>query len=172
MINIGVDVGGTFTDFTVFDEETREAFATKTPTTYPDPLLGVLAGIDELGIGLERVRRFVHGTTIVTNAILQRRGVKAAFITTEGFRDHIEIADTRRYTGGQFDPEWVSTAPLIPRPLRFEVAERVMADGSPLVGLDEGQVLCVVEQLRAQDVESVAVAGSCTPMRIPTTSVG
>ena len=157
MINIGVDVGGTFTDFTVFDEETREAFATKTPTTYPDPLLGVLAGIDELGIGLERVRRFVHGTTIVTNAILQRRGVKAAFITTEGFRDHIEIADTRRYTGGQFDPEWVSTAPLIPRPLRFEVAERVMADGSPLVGLDEGQVLCVVEQLRAQDVESVAV---------------
>ena len=150
---IGVDVGGTFTDFVVFDDATGEVRTTKTPTTYPNQLEGLLRGLDSMGVDLTQVRRLVHGTTIATNAILQRGGSKTAFITTAGFRDHLEIGDTRRHTGGQFDPEWVATPPLVPRPLRFEVRERVTASGESLVPLNEEDVLEVIEQLKENKVE-------------------
>jgi N-methylhydantoinase A len=154
-LDIGVDVGGTFTDFAIYDEEGIRTY--KTPTSFPDPLGGVLAGLKDLGVDMRSVRRFIHGTTIGTNAVLQRSGAKTAFLTTMGFRDHLEIGDYRRYTGGMFDPNWERTRPLVPMPLRFEIRERVAADGSVLVELDEENVLEVLGKLKGMDVEAVAV---------------
>ena len=157
MLTIGVDVGGTFTDFAVHDEETGRVRTHKTPSTYPDPLAGVVNGIKDLGIDLREVRWFMHGTTVGTNAVIQRRGAKTAFITTAGFRDHIEIGDNRRFTGGLFDPQWERTRPLVPLPLRLEVRERVLADGQVLTPLHEEDVLRIIEELKRQNIEAAAV---------------
>ena len=157
MLTIGVDVGGTFTDFVIYDETSDDLRTLKAPSTYPDPLEGALQGLEQLGIELRTVGRFAHGTTIATNAILQRTGAKTAFITTKGFRDHVEIGDNLRYTGGLFDPNWERTRPLVPLPLRFEVQERIAADGTVVVPLNDENVLAILEELHRQDIKSVAV---------------
>src|SRR5215472_11183638 len=152
MMNIGVDVGGTFTDFVVYDEDTAQVRQSKTPSTHPDPLVGVLRGLAELEVDLGSVRRFIHGTTIATNAIIERHPTSTALITTEGFRDTLEVGDSRRYTGGQFDPHWVRTRPLVPPPLRFEVPERLAADGSTVTPLDETDVIATIGKLKERRV--------------------
>ena len=109
---IGVDIGGTFTDFAVLDDATGRVETYKTPSTHDNPLLAIEKGLRELEIELDSVSRFAHGTTIGTNAVLERRGARTALVTTAGFRDHIEIGDNLRYTGGLFDPHWERTRPL------------------------------------------------------------
>ncbi len=154
---IGVDVGGTFTDFVIYDEDTGEMRTTKTPSTYPDPQEGVLRGLQDLGVDLGLLDRLAHGTTIATNAVIERQGAKTAFITTYGFRDIIETGDTRRFTGGQFNPNWERPPRLVVPQLRFGVHERVKADGEVIEPLNEKDVLEVIEQLKTEKVESVAV---------------
>jgi N-methylhydantoinase A len=154
---IGVDIGGTFTDFAIVDEATGEVETFKVPSTHGDPLEAIRQGLTEADVDLTAVRRFLHGTTIGTNAVLEGRGAKTALITTEGFRDHIEIGDNLRYTGGLFDPHWQRTRPLVPMPLRFEVSERILGDGSVATPLDRAGLQAAVDQLVANDVESVAV---------------
>ena len=154
---IGVDIGGTFTDFAVLDEKTGRIETYKTPSTHGNPLRAVQSGLDELEIDLASVGRFAHGTTIGTNAVLERGGARTALVTTAGFRDHIEIGDNLRYTGGLFDPHWQRTRPLVPIPLRLEVGERILGDGSVEIALNRDDVDTVINKLRREKVESVAV---------------
>ncbi|MPY69839.1 MAG: hydantoinase/oxoprolinase family protein [Alphaproteobacteria bacterium] len=154
---IGVDVGGTFTDVLCLDTKSQALLSAKVPSLPGRQWEGVVGALAELGIEPGAIRAFVHGTTIATNALLERKGAKTALVTTEGFRDTLEIGRTRRLTGGLFDIRFVRAAPLVDRPLRLEVAERVAADGTVLVDAAGIDFSHVAETLRREGVESVAV---------------
>jgi N-methylhydantoinase A len=157
MFVVGVDVGGTFTDLTAVETGSGEVRVGKVPSQPLDEAAAVLAGLAALGIDSGAVRRVVHGTTVGTNAILERRGARVALLTTEGFRDLIEIGRTKRNIPALFVPTFVRPRPLVDRPLRFEVRERLQADGGvrrPLVG---AEVACVLEEVAAAAPEAVAV---------------
>ncbi|MCS6876991.1 MAG: hydantoinase/oxoprolinase family protein [Geminicoccaceae bacterium] len=162
MIRIGVDVGGTFTDLVAVDEEGR-LFHAKAPSTPADQSLGVLEGLarlaETMGLDrrtlLERTERIVHGTTVATNALLERKGAKVGLLTTEGHRDVLEMREglkDDRYDLRQPPPE-----PLVPRRLRLGVRERMRADGRVEIPLDRASLVAAIERLRAEKVESVAV---------------
>ena len=136
MFVVGVDVGGTFTDVTAVDAASGEVRVGKVPSQPLDEAAAVLAGLGALDIDSRAVRRLVHGTTVGTNAILERRGARVALLTTAGFRDLIEIGRTKRNIPALFVPTFVRPRPVVDRPLRFEVVERVLADGSVLRPLD------------------------------------
>src|SRR6266480_2904773 len=131
---IGVDVGGTFTDFFAFADTTDRIVLHKLPSTPGNPAEAVIAGLRELsarhGIDLNAITRLAHGTTVATNALIQRRGGKVALVVTEGFRDLIEIG--RQIRPHVFSLQADYPAPLVPRELRFEAHERVGADGRTL----------------------------------------
>ena len=151
---VGVDVGGTFTDVFIMDEATGEASAAKVPTSRPDQSQGFLDGIRKRLPNLAGVATVVHGTTSGTNALLERKGARIGVITTEGFRDVLEMRrrDRPRTWGlrGEFEP-------VVPRGLRLEVPERVLADGEVLTAVDLGAVRAAGEELLAQGCEAVAV---------------
>ena len=154
---VGVDVGGTFTDLIAHgpDGAVRSA---KVPSLPGEQWRGVLDALASLGIDPPSIGAFVHGTTIATNALLERKGARTGLVTTEGFRDLLEIGKGRRLVGGLFDPEWERPRPLVPRDRRFEVTERLAADGSvvrPLDGFDFDELAA---KLRGKRVEAVAVA--------------
>ena len=155
MIDIGIDIGGTFTDF-VFLHEDGHGAVSKVPTT-PDDLAGaVMRGLEH--VDLREVSSIVHGTTAALNAILQSRGAETAIVTTRGFRDQIEIGDTRRYTGGLFDHRWVRTRPYpVPHSRRFEVTERMSPVGEVDIAPDPADVAAVAEALERAGVEAVAI---------------
>ena len=157
MLVMGIDVGGTFTDVVIFDEETRQIQITKVPSTPADLTEGVIEGLKTLKVDLDQMGRIVHGTTVATNAILERKGAKTALIGNRGFRDHIEIGDTRRYTGRVFNSRYVRIKPFVTRPLRFEVRERTLYNGEIATPLNKEDTLTVIEELKKQQVESVAV---------------
>ena len=144
---IGVDVGGTFTDFHAFDDETGVVHVHKTPSTPDDPARAVLAGLSRLAadndIDLSQLRRLSHGTTVATNALIQGKAGGIALVTTAGFRDLLEIG--RQIRPHMFDFQKDYPAPLVPRELRFEAAERVLADGSVHIALVEAEIERVVE---------------------------
>ena len=131
---IGVDVGGTFTDLILFDEERREVRIAKVPTTLDNQAFGVLAAVKEAGADLAGIDAIVHGTTTTTNALLERKIARVGLVTTRGFRDVLELGRRTRPKPygliGAFEP-------LIPRELRLEVAERVDAEGAVVQALDE-----------------------------------
>ena len=104
---VGIDVGGTFTDILCLDIENQKLMSAKTPSLPGKQWEGVLNALGELGIKTSDIKAFVHGTTIATNALLERKGAKTALITTEGFQDTIEIGRTRRLIGGLFDIKFV-----------------------------------------------------------------
>ncbi len=156
MVVVGIDVGGTFTDLTEIDEATGAVRITKVPSTPSDEARAVLHGLERIA-DPRRVRRVVHGTTVATNAIIQRRGARVAYVTTAGFRDLIEIGRTKRNMPALFNPTFVRPRPPVARPLRFEVDERIVADGSVLRPLDPADVQRLCEALRAAQVEAVAV---------------
>ena len=134
MYTLGVDIGGTFTDLVLFDEERKSLTTTKVPTTPGDEAKAVFEGLKELGINLEKIQRIVHGMTVGTNAILQRKGAKVALVTTRGFRDTIEIGRTRRMVPGSlFNVKFIRPKPLVPPPLRFEIGERTLYNGQVLI---------------------------------------
>ena len=156
---LSVDVGGTFTDIVLFDDVTKEVHTTKTHSTPQDYSRGIRIGIkkicDQVGINISEITYFIHGTTVATNALLERQGAKTALITTEGFRDVLEIARQRRPDLYNF---WVQRpVSPIPRHLVFEVPERTLVDGSIRRELDEKAALDVISRLKKLNVESVAV---------------
>jgi N-methylhydantoinase A len=156
MVVVGIDVGGTFTDLTEVDDETGAVRITKVPSRSSDEGRAVLEGLGRLA-DPRAVRRIVHGTTVATNAIIQRRGARVALITTAGFRDLIEIGRTKRNIPALFNPTFVRPTPPVPRPLRFEVAERMLHDGTVQHPLDEWSLTALCEALRASHPEAFAV---------------
>src|SRR5690242_13791773 len=126
---IGIDVGGTFTDIVAYDLTGNGLFHGKVASLPGAQWRGVLDSLSSLGINAKDIHAFVHGTTIVTNALLERKGSRTGLVTTSGFRDVLEIGKGRRLVGGLFVTTWQRPSPIVPRNLRFEVPERVTADG-------------------------------------------
>jgi N-methylhydantoinase A len=155
MLWLGVDIGGTFTDLVLYDDETQALTTTKTPSTPADLSLGILNGITQLDRRGQDLARLVHGTTVVTNAILERKGCRVAMVVTRGFRDVVEVGRARRPE--IFDFRLRKFEPLVPRHLRFEVTERMLANGDVLIPCREDEVAPLVAQLRAEHVEAIAV---------------
>lgn len=156
---LGVDVGGTFTDVVLFDEISKKLVITKYPSTPKDQSEGVVEGIKKIvkltGISYSDITSFVHGTTVATNTLLERKGARTALITTQGFRDIFEIG---RQTRPDLYDFWAKRPnPPIPRYLTFEVPERVYYDGQVGKELDEAKAREVVRNLKKADIESVAV---------------
>jgi N-methylhydantoinase A/oxoprolinase/acetone carboxylase beta subunit len=151
---IGVDVGGTFTDVILTRADGR-AVVRKLLSTPPRYDRAVLAGVGELWGGDGALAEIIHGTTIATNAVLERRGSPTALVTTAGFRDVLELRRLR--VPHMYDPFWRKPVPLVPRRLRFEIAERVAADGTVLRGLDETEARTLAARLRETSVEAIAV---------------
>ncbi|SFI42057.1 hydantoinase/oxoprolinase family protein [Aerobium aerolatum] len=153
-VTIGVDVGGTFTDFLLVDTETGEIRTGKVPTTVDDRARGFLDGIAGLGIKPDEIRWLVHGTTAGTNAVLEHKGAKTGLITTEGFRDVLELGRrTRPYAYGLSG----TFTPLIPRDLRREVGERMDAKGRVITPVDIEAVVAQAKALLAEGVESLVI---------------
>jgi N-methylhydantoinase A len=156
-IRLGLDIGGTFTDVALEVDERR--FTTKTLTTPTAPEQGVLAALRAViaaaGVAPGEVDLIIHGTTLATNAVIERKGAKAALLTTEGFRDVIEIRHENRFE--QYDVNIDLPPPLVPRRLRLPVRERVDAQGRVLVPLDQGSLDAAIEAIAARGVEAVAV---------------
>ncbi len=152
---VAVDIGGTFTDLVGYDRETRRIAYTKSATTYGNFVEGILDCFDKAGLKPEQAQFLNHGTTLVINSYIQRRGAKAALVTTKGFRDVLEIARANR--PDPFDLHYRRDDPLIPRSLRFEVPERMDTFGAVISPLDLEALDRVAETLRARQVEAVAV---------------
>ena len=152
---VAVDIGGTFTDLVAFDHETGNATYTKSPTTYDNFVDGILDCFRKRDLAPSEAGFLNHGTTLVINSLIQRRGAKCALVTSEGFRDVLEIARANR--PDPFDLHYQRDEPLIPRELRFEVPERIDGNGKVLVPLDAGAVEALGEELKGLGIEAVAV---------------
>jgi N-methylhydantoinase A len=156
---MGVDVGGTFTDFLAANRDTGEGLVHKVPSTPDDPCRAIRIGLDDLvgRFGIERraVERFAHGTTVATNALIERGEGKVALITTAGFRDLVEIG--RQTRPKIYDLKADAPPPLAPRELRFEVDERIGSRGEVIRALSDVAVSRVVEKVAATSVECCAV---------------
>ncbi len=156
-VRVAVDVGGTFTDVVLLRGATKHTV--KVLTTPQAPERAVLAGVEEIlrlaGLAWPQVELLILGTTLATNALIERKGAKTALITTEGFRDLVEIGLEDRFA--QYDVFLEKPAPLVPRHWRHGVSERVNAAGQALTALDEDQVVALARQLVADGIESVAV---------------
>jgi len=153
--SVAVDIGGTFTDLVGYDAETGAVVFAKSPTTYGNFVDGVLECFVKAKLEPRAATFLNHGTTLVINSLIERKGAKAALVTTSGFRDVLEIARGNR--PDPFDLHYRRDEPLIPRPLRFEVSERVGSTGEILVPLDIAALTPLAEKLKAQGVESVAI---------------
>ena len=139
-IRMGVDIGGTFTDVEL---EVRDAhFSTKVLTTYAAPENAIIDGMHQVcakaGITPSQISQIIHGTTLATNALIERRGAKTALITTEGFRDVIEMRTESRFE--QYDLNLQLPEPLLPRQHRFTLKERIDARGNVLIPLDRADI--------------------------------
>src|SRR5215813_5810243 len=162
MLTIGIDVGGTFTDLVAIDEAGRTTFA-KVLSTPQDQSIGVMAGLDELArrLNLSRAdmlaqtQRLVHGTTVATNALLERKGAKVALLTTEGHRDVLEMREGLK--PNRYDLRSPPPEPLVPRELRFGVRERLKPNGEVTTPLDDNSLDQAVAAIKASGATSVAV---------------
>ena len=154
---LAVDIGGTFTDFAL--EGAGKRWSRKVLTTSSAPEQGVLAGIDlvlaDAGLRPADLALIIHGTTLATNAIIERKGAKTALLATRGFRDSVEMAYEHRFE--QYDIFMDKPAPLVPRNLRLSVPERIDATGRIIEPLDEQALADLVPVLRAEGVISVAL---------------
>jgi len=161
-LRAGVDIGGTFTDLIVYDDATGTFVVGKTLTTPDDPSRAIEAGLDETlakaGKPIADVGQIIHGTTLVTNALIERKGAATALLASEGHRDSLEIGREHRYD--LYDLQLEMPVPLVPRYLRFAVPGRTLADGSTLAGhdLDEAYVERLAKELDAAGIEAVAIA--------------
>lgn len=157
-LRIGVDVGGTFTDVVVYDEESSSTTVTKVPTTPSAPEEGVLAGVREAVTTemMERAEYFTHGTTVGLNALLERRGSIVGLLSTQGFRDVLEIRRGDR--DEMYNIFWRQPEALVPRHLRIPVRERMLADGTEHEALSEADIAAAVPVFADAGVTAVAVA--------------
>ncbi|TDT99320.1 N-methylhydantoinase A [Azorhizobium sp. AG788] len=150
---VGVDVGGTFTDLFFFDAAAGRFRTAKVPSNRGDEAVGFLEGLKTFG-PVAQLGSIVHGTTVGTNALLERKGARTALITTRGFRDVLEMRRRDRlHTWGL----WGDFVPVIPRDMRFEVSERVLADGSVRTALDIEEVKAATKAALAQGAEAIAI---------------
>src|SRR5712672_49405 len=162
MFTIGIDVGGTYTDLVATDQTGRTMFA-KSPSTPADQSIGVMAGLEELArrLGVSRAQmlaatdRLVHGTTVATNALLERKGAKVALLTTEGHRDVIEMREGLK--PDRYDLRSPPPEPLVPRELRLGVRERLKADGRAVIPLDTHSLDDAIAAVKNSGARSVAV---------------
>ena len=156
-VRLGVDIGGTFTDVVL--EKDGVPFSIKVLTTYSAPENAIIDGMHQVcakaGVTPAQIDQIIHGTTLATNALIERRGAKTALITTEGFRDVIEMRTESRFE--QYDLNLNLPDPLLPRQMRFTVAGRVDANGKILIDMDRAEVEAIVDQIAEGGFESVAV---------------
>ena len=156
-IRLGVDIGGTFTDVVL--EHGKKLFSTKVLTTYTTPDDAIIDGMHRVcqqsGIAPARISQIIHGTTLATNALIERRGAKTALITTEGFRDVIEMRTENRFE--QYDLNLILPQPLLPRNFRYTIDERMQADGQVLKPLHRSDIEALVDEIKVAGFESVAV---------------
>jgi N-methylhydantoinase A len=161
-MRIGIDVGGTFTDVVLIDDQTGQIHYTKALTTPANRAVGVINGLEKIlemtTAKAAQIDYLVHGTTTGTNALIERKGAPTGLITTSGFRDVLEIARIERPEAGLYDIFVDLPAPLVPRYLRVEVNERVDANGQVVRALDEGSVKQAIKYLKRQKVEAIAVS--------------
>src|SRR5436190_1288191 len=162
MLTIGIDVGGTFTDLVAIDEPGRIVFA-KALSTPQDQSIGVMAGLEELasrlglsrGAMLARTARLVHGTTVATNALLERKGARVALLTTEGHRDVFEMREGLK--GNRYDLRSPPPEPLVPRERRLGVRERLKANGDTVIPLDARSLDDAIAAVQQSGASSIAV---------------
>ena len=156
-IRMGVDIGGTFTDVVL--EKGGQQFSTKVLTTYIAPENAILDGMQQVcekaGVKASDISQIIHGTTLATNALIERSGAKTALITTKGFRDVIEMRTESRFE--QYDLNLSLPEPLLPRQQRYTVNERINAQGEVYQALDRGEVETLAKQIKTAGYESVAV---------------
>src|SRR5580693_2361289 len=162
MLSIGIDIGGTFTDLVAIDAAGRTVFA-KSISTPQDQSIGVIAGLEELAGRLNlsraemlaRTKRLVHGTTVATNALLERKGASVALLTTAGHRDVLEMREGLK--GNRYDLRTPPPEPLVPRELRFGVRERLKPSGEIVVPLDPASLDEAIAAIKKSDVNSAAI---------------
>lgn len=158
-LQIGVDIGGTFTDVVLLDGRSGLRCKAKVLTTPADPSAGVIKGVESVlqiaGVQMPAVTSIVHGTTLATNAIIERKGARTALLTTQGFRDILETGTELRYD--LYDVGIVFPKPLIPRERRVGVGERTKYDGQILTSLSQDDLAASVERLIEDDVEAIAI---------------
>jgi len=163
---VGVDIGGTFTDVVAVDAESGALHHLKVPSSRSDPAAGFVQGLttlrEEIGVRQSDLRLLLHGTTLATNAIIERRLASTALVTTQGFRDVLEIG--RHWRDELYDPFLEYPGPLVSRELRFEVKERIDAAGTVVEAVDHASAGAVVQQIEDANVEAVTPIGT-PPMR-------
>ena len=156
-IRIGIDIGGTFTDFALTKGDVFRS--TKVLTTHQAPEQAIMKGLSDLmevtGCRPADVELIIHGTTLATNTIIEHKGAKVAMLTTEGFRDVLELGTESRFD--QYDLGLIKPKPLVPRQLRFTISERLAADGSELLPLNLSAIRQIAEELKRNEIESIAV---------------
>ena len=159
MYRIGVDVGGTFTDFTLLNEKTGEVLFYKVSSTPSDPSEAILVGaremLEEFKVDAGNVSFIGHGTTVATNLIIERKGARTALITTKVFRDVLEIG--RQTRPHLYDYQVHNPPVLVPRALRFEISERLDNTGMELSPVDLAEVDAIIEEIKAKDATAVAI---------------
>ena len=157
---IGIDIGGTFTDVALVDDAGAHVGVAKVPTTPGDLAQGVLCALDtamrRYRLAAQDVTLFSHATTVVTNAILEESGARAALITTRGFRDVLELRRSAR--ADLYDLFQDAPATLIPRRRRFEITERIGADGAVVTALADNEIDGLIATLKAARVDAIAVS--------------
>jgi N-methylhydantoinase A len=155
---LAVDIGGTFTDLVL--ALPNRTLSSKLLTTHESPEAAVIAGVqtilEDAGIAAGDLDLVIHGTTLATNALIERKGARTALLTTAGFRDSLEVAYEHRFD--QYDIYMERPIPLVERDLRLEVTERLAADGSVLLALDPGSLVNQIAVLKAQRIEAVAIS--------------
>ena len=158
-MKLGIDIGGTFTDFVLYSPEQKGIFFAKTLTTYPDPTDGIFYGLAEIkkqfNCSVHELDMIVHGTTLVTNAIIERKGAKTAFITTKGFEDVLEIGREMRYD--IYDLFLTMPKPLVQRNLRYGITERVGTNGDIITALNKKELENLGSLIKAENIESIGV---------------
>ena len=174
--SVGVDIGGTFTDLIAIDDAGKRTVV-KTTTTSADPSIGMLQALEDAAAALALdftdflgcVSRICHGTTVTTNAVIEHTGSKVGMLTTQGVRDTIEARRGIRELEYLYDYTYPQPQPLCPRNLRMSIEERVQADGSVHIPLNEEQVRVAVRDLRNHGVDALAVC-FCGRFEMPGTS--
>lgn len=156
MWRVGIDVGGTFTDLFAWNEADGRQVSSKVLTTRPDRSLGVLNALEAAGIACEGISFLMHGTTTATNALLERNYPDPAMVTTEGFRDTIEIG--RQHREFLYDPYQVKPRPIIKRRYRYTINERMNVAGETVRELNEADAREIARKIKAHGIKSVAVA--------------
>ena len=152
---LGVDVGGTFTDLVLYDMDSGSIRIEKVPSTPDNPSVGILAGIERMSLRLGNVAKLAHGTTVATNTILERRGAKTAVITTQGFRDVLEVGRGNRVV--LYNIKATRPPPLVPRSRVYEAAERTLYDGSIRHAVDREEITAIAAKLAQLGIEAVAI---------------